>query len=176
MNSGWLMPLLCDVSVGRDQTFEWSWDLPAASLDRLTRSPIAVHVSAQLEGVPFVEPGVAALKFNSAWTIDVPSGWSVLFSHPANRLDLPFRTLTGLVDCDAFAHGFVHFPALWSDPDWTGILPAGTPVAQIWPIPRGAEASFETLSGDHQRMVEETLDGIGEMRGGYRKNYRSKSR
>ena len=176
MRGGWLMPLLCDVTVGPDLTFAWDWDLPVAALDQLTRSPIATHVSAQLSGFPKAQAGTSAIKFNSAWTIEVPEGWSILVAHPANRIDLPFQTLSGVVDCDAFSHGFVHFPALWTDPDWTGTLPAGTPVAQIWPIPRGVTAAFESLNEDHQTAVDETLDGIGERRGGYRKNYRAPSR
>jgi hypothetical protein len=173
MGGGWLMPLLCDVAVTGGPDFAWDWDLPPAALNRLTRSPISLHVSAQLDGVPFAEPGMAAIKFNSAWTVEVPDGWSVLFTHPVNRFDLPFRTLTGLVDCDAFSHGFVHFPALWTDRDWTGTLPAGTPVAQLWPVPRGVEAVFGTLDGEDAEKVEETLDRIGDARGGYRKNFRA---
>ena len=37
-------------------------------------------------------------------------GWSILFTHPLNRDDLPFRTLSGIVDCDRFGAGLVHFP------------------------------------------------------------------
>ena len=176
MGGGWLMPLLCDVTVDADCSFSWDWALPVSSLDRLTRAPIAQHPSAQLDGVPFAAPGMAALKFNSAWTVAVPEGWSVLFTHPVNRFDLPFRTLTGIVDCDAFSHGFVHFPALWTDRDWSGTLPKGTPVAQLWPIPRGITARFGTLDDDHAGQVEETLDLIGDARGGYRKNHRANNR
>lgn len=173
MGGGWLMPLLCEVTVSDGPDFSWSWDLPTADLDRLTRSPVSLHVSAQLEGAPFAEKGRAAIKFNSAWTVQVPAGWSVLFTHPVNRFDLPFRTLTGLVDCDTFSHGFVHFPALWTNPNWTGTLPAGTPVAQLWPVLRGMEAVFGVLDGEDAKKVETTLDGIGAARGGYRKNYRA---
>jgi hypothetical protein len=173
MGGGWMMPLLCDVTVQDGLTFSWDWDLPVSRLDRLTRAPLSWHPSAQLDGVPFAEPGMAALKFNSAWTVEVPKGWSVLFTHPVNRLDLPFQTLTGLVDCDAFNTGFVHFPALWQDRDWTGTLPKGTPVAQLWPVPRAMTAHFETLEGPYADQVEETLDLIGQARGGYRKNHRA---
>lgn len=172
MGGGWLMPLLCDVTVSTEGEFTWGWDLPVSALSRLTRSPISLHVSAQLEGVPFAEPGMAAIKFNSSWAIEVPAGWSVLFTHPVNRFDLPFRTLTGIVDCDAFSHGFVHFPALWTDPTWHGTLAQGTPVAQLWPIPRDVTGVFGTLEGLDAEKVEETLDLIGEARGGYRKNFR----
>lgn len=176
MGGGWIMPLSCDVRVEKGPDLHWDWDLPPAALDRMTRSPVAVHVAAQADGVPFADPAMAAVKFNNPWAIEVPEGWSVLFTHPVNRLDLPFTTLTGLVDCDAFSHGFVHFPALWTDPDWTGTLPAGTPVAQLWPVPRGVTAAFGTLEGDHAAQVNETLDAIGTTRGGYRKIHRASSR
>lgn len=172
MRGGWLMPLLCDVTVEPGLSFSWDWDLPVSSLDQLTRAPISTHVSAQLTGLPRPDEGVSAIKFNSAWTIEVPAGWSILVTHPANRLDLPFQTLSGVVDCDAFSHGFIHFPALWTDFSWTGTLPAGTPVAQIWPIPRAFETTVAPLSPSDIERVEDTLKKIGEGRGGYRKNFR----
>jgi len=47
----------------------------------------------------------------------------VLFTHPANRFDLPFTTLTGLVDCDLYHDNWVHFPAHWHDTNFSGVLP-----------------------------------------------------
>jgi hypothetical protein len=57
-----------------------------------------------------------------------------LFSNPINRFDLPFQTITGIVDCDKYP-GQVHFPFFLKE-GFTGIIPAGTPVTQIIPIKR----------------------------------------
>ena len=76
------------------------------------------------------------IKFHNLWTIEAPEGYSVLFTHPANRFDLPFTTLTGLVDCDRYHDNWIHFPAHWHDTNFSGVLPKGTPVAQCMPVKR----------------------------------------
>ena len=62
------------------------------------------------------------IKFNSFWTIELEEGWSLLAMHPANRLDLPFRLLTGVVDSDRFNDIGIFFPALWTDAGFSGVF------------------------------------------------------
>jgi hypothetical protein len=135
---GLLMPLACDLRVTPGPVLEWDWPFPALPDELLSRAPVGAHVPEQAAGAPLPLHGRMALKFMNHWTLETPPGWSVLFTHPLNREDLPFRTLSGVVDADAFRDGFVHFPAIWSDPGFVGVLPAGTPVAQAIPLPRGA--------------------------------------
>src|SRR3546814_6474769 len=68
-----------------------------------------------------------------------------------NRFDLPYRTITGLVDNDRYHDVFTHIPAVWIDPDFTGTLPAGTPIAQSVPIRR------QTLELETAAMTPEEL-------------------
>ena len=172
MQAGILFPLAADVTV-RGGEFSWDWDLPRHPQSRLTRSPIGIHVPEQATGAPAVPEGQFVLKFTNFWTVELPVGWSMLFTHPVNRVDLPFQTLTGLVDCDRFSDGFVHFPALWTDPDFEGVLKAGTPVAQGFPVPREAleleTGAFEAEQLDRHLAVE---DGLQSERGFYRKSFR----
>ena len=77
-------------------------DLPPASTPEQTRAPLNFHVATQLQGSPLAEGDRPAIKFNSFWTIELEPGWSLLAMHPVNRFDLPFHTLTGLVDADRF--------------------------------------------------------------------------
>ena len=173
MRSGILFPLAADLTV-RDGTFSWDWDVPPRPAGRSTRSPIGVHVPEQASGVPGVPAGQYAIKFNAFWTVELPEGWSMLFAHPANRADLPFRTLTGLVDADQWRDGLVHFPAVWSDPDYSGTLPAGTPVAQGWPVPREAlELEFAPMGDEALVRHMAVQDGLQEEPGFYRKHYRA---
>jgi len=68
------------------------------------------------------------------WAVDVPKGYSVLYSQPYNRYDLPFLTTNGIVDNDK-----VNLPGtmpFFISKDWLGILPAGTPYAQMMPFKR----------------------------------------
>lgn len=173
MSSGWLMPLAADVTVAAGN-FSWDWALPPSRFERLARSPMGLHVSAQADGSALAQPGELFVKFNNFWSIEAPDGYSVLFTHPANRPDLPFRSLTGLVDCDRFSHGLVHFPAVWTDRAFTGILPRGTPVAQFWLVPRGVEAAFATFDGADAERFEQVQTAISDQPAGYRKSYRAK--
>ena len=132
MTSGIVFPLIADLHV-RGGTFEWDTGLPAHPLARPSRSPVGVHAPEQLTGAWGREQERFAIKFTNAWAVEPPPGHAMLYGHPANRLDLPFRTLSGRVE--GFADGLVHFPALWVDEAFEGTLPAGTPVAQAVPVP-----------------------------------------
>ena len=125
MCQGFVLPLATDITV---EGGRFSWDWPASE------SPLSFHFPSQLPGTPFVRDGEVVIKFNNHWTIKTEPGWSMMFTHPVNRDDLPFRTLSGLVDTDAFNQLPVNFPALWVDRAFTGVLPAGTPVVQCIPI------------------------------------------
>jgi hypothetical protein len=76
------------------------------------------------------EPDRLLIKFHNPWLIEAPEGYSVLFMHPINRFDLPFTTLTGLVDCDRSRDTWIHFPVHWHDVNFNSVLQKGTPIAQ----------------------------------------------
>jgi hypothetical protein len=68
------------------------------------------------------------------WAVRVPDGYSVLYVSPFNRYDLPFMTVSGIIDNDK-----VNLPGscpFFIKQGWTGILPAGTPYAQLLPFLR----------------------------------------
>jgi hypothetical protein len=73
-----------------------------------------------------------------AWQIPfgfkTPDGYSCLLTHPLNRFDLPFTTTSGIIDSDKYSSGgFVPF---FLKNNFEGIIPAGTPYAQIVLIKR----------------------------------------
>lgn len=80
-------------------------------------------------------PGFSVQK--PAWQLPValnlPNGYSMLITHPFNRFDLPFLTLSGVVDNYKMAGGSL--PFIMKD-DFEGVIPAGTPIAQILPFKR----------------------------------------
>lgn len=177
VREGIVFPLATDLHV-KDGELSWDWDLPEVKGAMNLESPISVHVPEQLTGVPFrIDREQFAIKFNNFWTVEAPPGISLLFSHPFNREDLPFRTLTGLVDVDAFTRGFVHFPGLWVDPEFEGTLPAGTPVAQAVPIRREAlELEFDVAELDDKELAEQFdfQKSLHDDASIYRKAYRQK--
>lgn len=172
LSTGLLIPLATDLTVAGGE-IAWSWDPPATPDAPITRAPVGLHVPEQATGLPVDLDGAMVLKFTNYWTLEAPEGWQLLFTHPFNRPDLPFQTLTGVVDCDAFRHGYVHFPALWTRPDWEGVLPAGTPVAQVVAVPRAAPAlevrAMTAAEVAESRAVQESLQAET---GVYRRDFR----
>ncbi|NBC32564.1 MAG: hypothetical protein GVY13_07800 [Alphaproteobacteria bacterium] len=176
MAAGFLMPLAADIRV-RDGTFAWDWDPPHGETGTYSRSPLGVHTNSQAAGTPLFDPAALIVKFMNFWTIELPEGWSLLCTHPVNRADLPFRTVTGLVDADTYGHGLIHFPAQWTDTAFEGVLPAGTPVAQCLPVPRQAlDLSFETLTGDAANRFAETERAVARKPGAYKRRFRARKR
>jgi hypothetical protein len=135
MTLGFLIPLMCDVRFDKGE-ITWDNDIPPGGQVSFARSPIAFHDSSQVTGTPLFKPDRFVIKFHNLWTIQAPEGYALLFTHPANRFDLPFTTLTGLVDCDRYHDNWIHFPAHWHDANFSGVLPKGTPVAQCMPVKR----------------------------------------
>lgn len=70
----------------------------------------------------------------SDWAVEVPEGYSVLYSQPFNRFELPFLTTSGVIDNDKVSlPGTMPFFVVKG---FTGVLPAGTPYAQMIPFKR----------------------------------------
>jgi len=173
MTHGFLMPLICDLRI---ENGEVHWDndaLPPGGSLGFVRSPIGFHGPHQVSGTPLFEADRFLIKFHNLWTIEAPEGYAVLFTHPVNRFDLPFTTLTGLVDCDRYHDNWIHFPARWNDPDFSGVLPKGTPVAQCIPVKRDSW-TLETLpfSTEETQRVHDLTTAIRRESGLYRKQFR----
>ncbi|MFQ5772929.1 MAG: hypothetical protein ACE5GS_00275 [Kiloniellaceae bacterium] len=175
MSAGFLMPLPCDLHYA-EGCFEWDWrELPPALPRHTPRSPLSFHVNAQLIETPLYEADAFAIKFNNLWTIETEPGVALLVTHPINRPDLPFRALTGLVDTDRYTDNYVHFPALWVERGFAGVVPKGTPVAQCIPVPRGAlEVAFAPLDAQAQARLAEAQKQVVTPEGAYKRRYRAK--
>ena len=173
MTSGFLMPLMCDLKVENGE-FTWDCDLPAGGDAACPRAPIGLHDPGQLAGAPMFDADRVAIKFQNPWTIEAPEGWSLLFTHPVNRFDLPFVTFTGLVDCDRYRDAWIHFPAHWRDEGFSGVLRKGTPVAQCFPIKREAwQVRAAALTGEESQRAQDLHIEIGREKGVYRRRFRA---
>lgn len=99
------------------------------------RNIVNSHPSFQHFNFPLTDDFYSvAFKWNNFWTLTTPPGYSIFYMHPVNRIDLPFYTLSGFVDADAY-QGTVTFP-FFLKKDFTGVIPAGTPIAQGIPVKR----------------------------------------
>lgn len=110
---------------------------------------------------------------NWAWVgqfgIKVPKGYSVLLTHPFNRFDLPFTTLSGIMDSDGhYAAGRVPF---FLKSEFEGVIPAGTPIAQLLPFKR--ESWVHEVDYDEELAWETSQQNYNArkvMSGYYKKN------
>ena len=74
------------------------------------------------------------LVWADAWGFKTPRGYSLIVTHPLNRFDLPFTSMSGIIDTDKF-YGNGNIPFFIKE-DFVGVIPKGTPFAQLIPIKR----------------------------------------
>ena len=173
MTSGFLIPLICDVRVENGE-FTWDNDLPPGGEVSFARSPIGFHDASQVTGTPLFDADRFLIKFHNLWTIEAPEGYALLFTHPVNRFDLPFTTLTGLVDCDRYHDAWIHFPAHWHDANFSGVLPKGTPVAQCFPVKRETwVARTAAFTDEETQRAHDLPAAIDRETGVYRRQFRA---
>lgn len=102
---------------------------------KINEEIISTHNNLQIDGIEIDDSFKKnALKWNNPWQIETPKGYSCLITHPLNRLDLPFYTLSGVVDTDKHPIE-INFPFFMKS-DFYGIIERGTPIAQIIPFKR----------------------------------------
>ena len=95
-----------------------------------------------------------------------PPGYDLLITHPLNRYDLPFTTLSGIVAGEMLAEGRLPF---YLKEGFEGIIKKGTPIFQIIPIKRESWISEKdpSLSVQNARFKHDSLSTIS---GWYKNN------
>jgi hypothetical protein len=143
MTAGYMVYLTDDIFV------EKTIDGPQNINWRHTEPMLSHHSLEQFKGIAIPENyNQYVWKWNNDWSINVPEGYSIYFTHPSNRFDLPFKVISGIVDCDTFDLS-VQFPFLL-DKDFEGIIEAGTPICQLIPFKR-EEWETEVLDYDEEK-------------------------
>ena len=148
---GFMLPLAFDLEIEvpedrRNIKTRWAEDLPF--------DLIVPHHPGQIgsPAAPFED--AMPLKFINPWRIKVPEGYSVLFSPPLGRPDLPFTSFSGVVDCDRF-DTTVNIPFVWTGPAGSHRLKAGTPIAQCIPIDRNATIKNHVSRASNAQELDE---------------------
>lgn len=108
-------------------------------------------------------------NFTYAWIpnyfTQVPEGYTVLYTHPLNVPDLPFQTVSGFIDSSNILVGAGIVP-FYIKKNWEGIIPAGTPYAQIIPIKNETWSSQiinyseEELANQNHKKLNEYAIGV----------------
>lgn len=109
------------------------------------------------------------------WGIEVEPGYSLLVINPMNRFDLPFLTLSGIIDSDSYtSSGLTPF---FLKEGFSGLVPKGTPFAQVIPIKRESWQSEYIYHDDKEiyKRFEDTANRFRKPFGGiYKKEIWSK--
>jgi hypothetical protein len=120
------------------QYFEWS-----------TLGLIAFHPIEQAPDHP-ARNKHAYPKWINHWSVRTPKGYSTLFVQPFHR-DSVFTILPGIVDTDEY-FAPVNFPMVINDPEFEGLIPKGTPIAQVIPVKRD---DWNISFGSEKEYVEQ---------------------
>lgn len=88
-------------------------------------------------------------KFINPWSIKTKKGYSCLFINPLHR-DSVFTILPGMVDTDKYTAP-VNLPFMLNDIKYEGLIPAGTPIAQIIPFKRD---NWKMSFGKNKEVLE----------------------
>jgi hypothetical protein len=148
LTSGYIFSLDYDLHVDLDpQGFPTlSWQGDSMIVDKRSMIDVAVPT--------FHHPLHFGWKVN--WYCETPPGYSMLITHPFNRHDLPFTTLSGIIDTDKW-HAPV-FTAFFLKRNFIGTIPKGTPIFQMIPIKRenwNMEVDYTTESIELNKVKEE---------------------
>jgi len=103
------------------------------------------------------------------WAFELPKGWSALIVNPLNQTQLPFFTMSGIIESDSyFRSPFPNNLPFMINNGFQGIIPVGTPMFQIIPFRRE-----EWVSSQEEYNEVENRKGIHAVeqffQGGYKK-------
>ena len=126
LTTGYMIVLPNDLYVKQDN------GVPFITWSRADFPPRSRNKVADLNLVP---KGYYPMEFT--WQTGVaktiPLGYSMIITHPMNRYDLPFITLTGIVDGGLVMSPDGNLP-FYVKEGFEGIIPQGTPIAQLIPF------------------------------------------
>jgi hypothetical protein len=171
MTSGYIIPTYVDLFITQKQELDSETNEPTGKAVPWYEWPL-------LEPLNFHEPfqtpnhylreGLSSQaqwpKWMNPWAIKTPPGYSCLFLSPLHR-DSPFSILSGVVDTDHYT-GAVNFPFILNDWNFKGLIPSGTPMAQVIPFKReswnmqfGQEEDFQKQNKDIRNVRTRFFDG-----------------
>lgn len=127
ITAGYILFTQVDVWISQKNNQPW-YEWPAFS-------PIDFHPIEQAPNHPSnTGHKISYPKWINPWAIKTPKGYSTLFVQPFHRESV-FTIMPGVVDTDEY-DAPVNFPFVLNNTEYKGIIPAGTPMAQVIPFKR----------------------------------------
>lgn len=167
LTSGYTFILPADIEVIKENgitNFAWRFD----GTDLITKHPDEQWKNMLPCPDEYIK---TAFKFSTAINLKAPSGYSALIVQPLNRTDLPFTILSAIVDIDRF-NAPINFPFFIKE-DFSGVIPKGTPIAQIIPFKR---ESWEIINEqyDQEKSLKFQTTILSKIINSYREQFWSK--
>lgn len=145
LTAGYIIPTYCDLIIKKDELGKTHY-IPS------TNVPIEFHGTEQAPYHPYMN-NMSYPKWINPWSIKTPSGYSSLFIPPVHGGNGYFTIAEGLVDTDKY-FGPVNFPFVLDDVNFEGLIPAGTPMAQVIPIKRDSWKSIVGSKKDGEEAIK----------------------
>jgi hypothetical protein len=168
MFAGYTQELACDVTIKNDglDNLSYSWNGNFQPLS--SREDEGKDKNFMPEALEYYHKD---FHWNTFWEPKTPDGYSTLYYHPSNRFDLPFTTMSGIIDTDKWSiTGPLPFLLKRG---FSGLIPAGTPIYQMIFIKRD---SWESIKKEYDsNFNEEMYNSIRKSKGiGYKQLYWSR--
>jgi hypothetical protein len=141
ITAGYIIESPADVYVSRvngETIFEWA-SLDLIKFHSIEQAPN--HPNRKSNSYP---------KWTNIWGITTPKGYSTLFIQPMHR-DSVFTIFPGIVDTDTYTSP-INFPFVINDPEFEGLIPKGTPIAQVIPFKRD---SWKSVLGSKKDVIKQ---------------------
>jgi hypothetical protein len=107
--------------------------------------------------------GFQYAKWLNCWSIKTPSGYSTFLMQPMHR-ETPFEIFPGIIDTDTY-NPAINIIFTLKDKNFTGLVPAGTPIVQVLPFKRddwimaiGTEEDYNLMEKQHQKLRHKFFD------------------
>jgi len=145
MTSGYILYTQVDVQVSEQDGlpyFNWS-DQGVIAFHPIEQAPLHPNKN----GAPYP-------KWVNPYAITTSPGYSLLFVPPMHNPNGIFTILPGIVDTDTYKAP-VNFPFVLNDVKWQGLIPAGTPMAQVIPIKR--DSWKHEIGSDKERQEQNKI-------------------
>lgn len=127
--SGYIQETWCDIYISvKDNAFSY----------RYAQGPdIMEHRAASSQFYPNTEVFFQQeFTWKQPWIPQLPDGYSMLYTQPFNRYELPFLNLTAIIDNDRYYMERITNHPFFIKNNFEGIIPKGTPYMQMIPIKR----------------------------------------
>jgi hypothetical protein len=132
LTAGYLIKLPVDLHIS-DKDGQKMYQWAGADIVKFHSINQATHYP-NTKGYNLDKLGENLPKINNPWVVETPKGYSTLFIPPSHRENI-INILPGIVDTDTYKAP-VGLPFGLKDVSFVGMIPAGTPIAQVIPFKR----------------------------------------